>query len=128
MFGVRLLTRWELPRLAFGLPVAGPSDSSLASDRRAHSHEVFHVVSTRQELPTLLFWIAAIKHCRIGGSFLIALGANPIVVYSADVVLRGWLHRVPCVLTVRYQRLGEFASVGPSCTLVPAMWGSIYRL
>jgi heparan-alpha-glucosaminide N-acetyltransferase len=59
---------------------------------------------------------------------LIVVGANSIFIYSVDNVLRGWLDRAVGVFTLRYEWLGQFATVAQACSVLLVMWGLCYWL
>jgi predicted acyltransferase len=74
------------------------------------------------------YWVVEVKGYRTWTFPLIVVGANPIFIYSVDMVLRGWLDRAVGVFTFRYEWLGDFAPVAQSVTVLVVMWYLCYWL
>jgi heparan-alpha-glucosaminide N-acetyltransferase len=55
-------------------------------------------------------------------------GSNAIVMYSLDIVLRGWLDKSVGVFTGRFVFLGVMAPVAQSCAVLFVMWCACYWL
>jgi heparan-alpha-glucosaminide N-acetyltransferase len=74
------------------------------------------------------YWFVEVKGYRKWTFPLVVVGANPIFIYSLDMVLRGWLNRAVGVFTFRFEWLGEFAPVAQACAVLLAMWYLCYWL
>ncbi len=74
------------------------------------------------------YWAVEVKGWRKWTFPLVVVGANPIFIYSLDMVLRGWLDRAVGVFTLRYEWLGELGPAAQSLTVLLAMWGLCYWL
>ncbi|MCZ2077104.1 MAG: DUF5009 domain-containing protein [Bryobacteraceae bacterium] len=90
----------------------------------------FTLYSTGWVLLMLLafYWVVEVKEYRAWTLPLVVVGANSIFIYSVDIVLRGWLNRALGVFTLKYEWLGDFASVAQACTVLLVMWYLCYWL
>jgi len=64
----------------------------------------------------VLYWFVEVKGFRKWTFPLVVVGANSIVIYSLEGVLRGWLDKATGVFTFRFAWLGDFAPAAQSCT------------
>lgn len=122
---MRILALWAVGCLALGLAIHpwNPIIKRICTTS-------FTLYSGGWVLLMLLFfyWVVEVKGWRRWTFPLIVVGANPIFIYSLDMVLRGWLDRAVGVFTLRYEWLGEFAPVAQSCTVLAVMWYLCYWL
>jgi len=122
---MRILALWAAGCLALGLAIHpwNPIIKRICTSS-------FTLYSGGWVLLMLLFfyWAVEVKGYRRWTFPLIVVGANPIFIYSLDMVLRGWLDRAVGVFTLRYEWLGQFAPVAQSCTVLAVMWYLCYWL
>ncbi len=74
------------------------------------------------------YWLVEVKGYREWTFPLVVVGANPIFIYSVDMVLRGWLDRAVGVFTLRFEWLGAGAPVAQSGAVLLVMWSMCYWL
>jgi heparan-alpha-glucosaminide N-acetyltransferase len=74
------------------------------------------------------YWVIEMRGYRRWVFPLVVVGANSIFIYSLEMVFRGWLNRAVGVFTLKYEFLGDFASVAQSCTVLLVMWYCCYWL
>ena len=59
---------------------------------------------------------------------LLVAGSNAILIYSLDLILRGWLYQSVAVFTGNFAFLGTLAPVAQACAVLLVMWSLCYWL